>query len=69
MQELTPRQASVLSFIENFIFASGGTYYIAVSETSNIAYDPFDVTSGAPAVTTGGYTLGVTVAPGEGYGE
>ncbi len=50
--------------IDDFVFSAGGTYYIAVSESTNIAYDPFDVTSGSAAVTTGAYTLNVTVAPG-----
>lgn len=55
---------TLASSIEDFVFAQGGTYYLAVSEGSNVAYDPFDVTSGVPAVTTGAYVLNVTVAPG-----
>ncbi len=50
--------------IASFVFPAGGTYYIAVSEGSNTAYDPFDVTTGSPAVTTGGYRLDLTVSPG-----
>lgn len=50
--------------IDDFVFSSGGTYYIAVSEATNIGYDPFDVTSGTAAATTGSYTLNVTIAPG-----
>ncbi|MBX3368367.1 MAG: S8 family serine peptidase [Phycisphaeraceae bacterium] len=50
--------------IDDFVFSEGGVYYIAVSEASNLNYDPFDVTSGVAAATTGTYTLNVTVAPG-----
>lgn len=48
------------------VFAAGGTYYIAVSEGANIAFNPFAVNdgTGVPAVTTGTYTLNLTVAPG-----
>lgn len=52
------------STLEDFVFSEGGTYYLAVSEASNLAYDPFDVTSGIPAASTGSYTLNVTVAAG-----
>lgn len=55
---------SLNSVLEDFVFAAGGTYYIAVSEGGNTAYNPFDVTSGTPALTTGQYTLNVTVSPG-----
>lgn len=50
--------------ITSFVFPAGGTYYIAVSEGGNVAYNPFDVTTGTPAVTTGGYQLSVNVSPG-----
>lgn len=52
------------SIIEDFVFSAGGTYYLGVSEGTNTAYDPFDVTSGTAAATTGAYTLNVTVSPG-----
>lgn len=52
------------SSIASFVFPAGGVYYIGVSEASNTDYDPFDVTSGDPAATTGEYRLNVTVAPG-----
>ncbi|MCW5777355.1 MAG: proprotein convertase P-domain-containing protein, partial [Phycisphaeraceae bacterium] len=52
------------STIGGFVFAAGGTYYIAVSEASNLDYDPFNVTSGTPAATTGRYTLTVSVSGG-----
>ena len=52
------------STLEDFVFSEGGTYYIAVSEGGNTTYDPFDVTSGLAAATTGSYTLNVTVAAG-----
>ncbi len=50
--------------ITSFVFPAGGTYYIAVSEGGNTGYDPFNVTTGTPAVTTGNYTLDVTVVAG-----
>ncbi|MCB9845761.1 MAG: proprotein convertase P-domain-containing protein [Phycisphaeraceae bacterium] len=50
--------------ITNFVFPEGGTFYLAVSESANVAYDPFDVTSGVAAQSTGSYTLGVAVIPG-----
>lgn len=50
--------------IASFVFPAGGTYYIAVSEGSNTSYDPFDVTTGSPAVTTGTYQLDVRVSAG-----
>jgi subtilisin-like proprotein convertase family protein len=52
------------SLIDNYIFANGGTYYIAVSESNNVAYDPRQVASGVIAATTGTYTLTVTLAAG-----
>lgn len=55
--------------IENFVFAEAGTYYIAVSESSNVAYDPFDVTTGSPAVTTGTYVLSVNLTAGVSDGD
>ncbi len=50
--------------IENFVFPTGGTFYLAVSEGTNVTYDPFDVTSGTPSLTTGDYTLDISVAAG-----
>jgi subtilisin-like proprotein convertase family protein len=49
-----------------YVFATGGTFYLAISEASNIAYNPGAVNDGTgiPAVTTGNYTLNVTLAPG-----
>lgn len=55
--------------IDNFVFAEAGTYYIAVSESANVAYDPFDVTSGSPAVTTGTYRLTVNLTAGVSDGD
>lgn len=52
------------SSIGGFVFAAGGTYYIAVSEAKNLDYDPFNVTSGTPAETTGNYTLAISVSGG-----
>jgi len=51
------------SRIENYVFATGGTYYIAVSETSNVEYNPNTI-AGTPAATTGNYTLDIVLAPG-----
>ncbi|VAX35724.1 hypothetical protein MNBD_PLANCTO03-923 [hydrothermal vent metagenome] len=50
--------------IASFVFPAGGVYYIGVSEGANTGYDPFDVTTGAVAQTTGGYRLDLTVSPG-----
>lgn len=52
--------------LENFIIREAGTYYIGVSETSNLTYDPTAVAGGSAALTTGSYTLDVTVSPGIG---
>ncbi|MBK7405720.1 MAG: S8 family serine peptidase [Phycisphaerales bacterium] len=50
--------------IASFVFPSGGTYYIGVSEGGNTNYNPLDVTTGTPAVTTGSYQLRVVVSAG-----
>lgn len=50
--------------ISNFVFTEGGTFYLGVSESANTAYDPFSVTSGTAAESTGDYTLAITVVPG-----
>lgn len=50
--------------INNFVFAAGGIYYLAVGEAANADYDPRSVSSGATAATTGAYTLSVTLTPG-----
>lgn len=50
--------------IDNFVFANGGTYYLAVSEASNITYDPRVAASGVAATTTGNYFLSLTLAAG-----
>lgn len=52
------------SSISGFVLTDGGTYYIGVSETLNVAYDPFRAGNGPAAGTTGGYTLSVQVTPG-----
>ena len=50
--------------IASFVFPAGGVFYIGVSEGANTGYDPFDVTTGSAALTTGGYRLDVSVSPG-----
>ncbi|MFG0325924.1 MAG: S8 family serine peptidase [Phycisphaerales bacterium JB037] len=50
--------------IGNFVFVEGGTYYLAVSDGSNVSYDPEIVGSGAPSQSTGAYNLEITVSPG-----
>lgn len=56
------------SSIQQFVFVTGGTYYIGVSEAAGIgtvdAYDPTMAASGLPAATTGNYTLRATLSPG-----
>jgi len=52
------------SFITNFVFSNGGTYYLGVSESTNINYVPVNVGSGTPSVSTGNYRLTVNVTPG-----
>lgn len=52
------------SQISKFVFVDAGVYYIAVTEASNVAFDPFAGGSGADAGTTGGYTLSVSVVDG-----
>lgn len=50
--------------ITNFVFTNSGRYYIAVSESQNVAYVANDINSGLPGATTGGYVLEFTVSPG-----
>ena len=52
------------SSINGYVFANGGTFYLAVSEAGNVAYDPNAVASGVVATTTGDYTLSIDVSPG-----
>jgi subtilisin family serine protease/subtilisin-like proprotein convertase family protein len=52
------------SAILNYVVASAGRYYVAVSESSNIAYNPLLPAGGTLAATTGNYTLSVNVAAG-----
>jgi subtilisin-like proprotein convertase family protein len=52
------------SLIQNFVFANGGTYFIAISESNNVAYDPTQVSSGVIAGSTGTYTMTITLAAG-----
>ena len=50
--------------ITNFVFNSGGTFYLGVSESNNVNYDPFEVNTGNPSATTGGYSLDISLAAG-----
>ncbi|MDX9911014.1 MAG: S8 family serine peptidase [Phycisphaerales bacterium] len=51
--------------ITNFVIASGGTYYLAVSEGSNLDYDVLRVNTGStPGGTSGEYQLALTVVAG-----
>lgn len=52
------------ALLQNFLVVDGGTFYIAVSENSNLDYDPFNVTTGVLAATTGNYALDITVVTG-----
>ncbi|MFO0836270.1 MAG: S8 family serine peptidase [Phycisphaerales bacterium] len=52
------------ALLQNFLVVDGGTFYIAVSENSNLDYDPFNVTTGVLAATTGDYRLGITIVTG-----
>jgi subtilisin-like proprotein convertase family protein len=52
------------SNFDGFVFPTGGVYYLAVSETSNVAYNPAVAGAGNAAATTGEYTLTVNVSPG-----
>ncbi|MGD9790626.1 MAG: sensory rhodopsin transducer [Phycisphaerales bacterium] len=56
------------SNIENYIFTSGGTYYIAVSESGNTTYNPLNTSDNATntGATTGNYRLSITVTAGVG---
>ncbi|MBX3384433.1 MAG: S8 family serine peptidase [Phycisphaeraceae bacterium] len=55
-----------ISRLENFVFANAGVYYLAVSESNNVEYNPFVVgdSTSNPSLTTGGYTLTITLAAG-----
>lgn len=54
------------SRIDSFVFANGGRYYLGVSESNNITYNPLVAgsTTGNPSQTTGSYQLQVTMSPG-----
>lgn len=52
------------ALLQNFLVVDGGTLYIAVSENANMDYDPFNVTTGQLAATTGDYRLSITVVSG-----
>lgn len=52
------------SAITNYVVPSAGRYYIAVSESSNVAYNPLVPGGGTLAATTGNYSLSVNVAAG-----
>ncbi|MFZ4429116.1 MAG: S8 family serine peptidase [Phycisphaerales bacterium] len=64
--KLSNPAGTLTSGIDNFVFPSSGIYYLAVSESSNVAYNPVAVNdgTGVPAATTGSYTLAATLAPG-----
>jgi len=57
---------SIESSIESYVFANAGTYYLAVSEGNNTTYNPAIVgdATGRPALTTGNYSLAITLAAG-----
>ncbi len=50
--------------VDGLVIRDGGIYYIFVTEGANVAYNPFVVTSGVSAATTGTYTLSVVVTSG-----
>ncbi len=52
------------SSFDGYVFATGGTFYLAVSESANLGYDPRVAGSGIAALTTGEYRLSINVAPG-----
>lgn len=52
------------ALLQNFLVVDGGVFYIAVSENSNLDYDPFNVTTGVLASTTGDYNLSITIVTG-----
>ncbi len=47
--------------IENFVFRDGGIFYLALSEGANLTYNPFIVTGGVAAASTGNYTLTISL--------
>lgn len=52
------------SSIQGYVFAEGGTYFLGVSESANVAYNPGVAASGSSSATTGPYNLQVTLAQG-----
>lgn len=64
--KLSNPAGSLNSAIENYVFPTSGTYYLSISESNNTRYNPSLIgdTTGLPALTTGSYTLAVTLAPG-----
>jgi len=50
--------------LQDFVFIEGGTFFIGVSDSANINYDPFIVGTGTPAQSTGDFSLNVVVTPG-----
>lgn len=55
-----------VSRIDEFVFTTAGRFYLGVSETANVGYNPNAVGdgTGVPSQSTGGYTLAVSLAPG-----
>jgi subtilisin family serine protease/subtilisin-like proprotein convertase family protein len=52
------------SLVQNFVFANGGQYFIAISDGNNVQYDPRVVFSGVSAGSTGTYTMTFNLAAG-----
>lgn len=63
---LSNPSATTSSGITSFVFTASGTYYLGITESSNIAYNPNQVGDGSDvaAATTGTYTLTVSLASG-----
>ncbi|MCB9841015.1 MAG: S8 family serine peptidase [Phycisphaeraceae bacterium] len=57
---------SLNASVQNFVINNAGTYFVAVSEAANVAYDPDALAGGSASQTTGAYSLTISVAPGIG---
>lgn len=61
---LSSPTTSLNSSIDGYVFPEAGVYYLAVTEANNVAFNPFVVTTGEQALTTGSYQLTVNMVRG-----
>ena len=52
------------STIQQFVFVTGGTFYLGIADQTNVAYNPLIPGSGVAATSTGAYTLSIALGQG-----